>query len=221
MPNPGQELASIDFAAMIGGPLIAVVRAQAQAANTTVDFIKSVGFKKPDEEADPLEDTETKEPIYVKFKFWKETQPFQPATPGDPSATPPVLPTPEIPAKFELQYLEVPVITLFPIPHLRVEETTIEFNAKINSITFEKTDTNVKVTTDFEAKAGWFFGSAKLNVSASYQKETKAGFEYKQAYSLKVHVHAVQEEMPAGMEKVLGLLETSIAAPPVRPPVTR
>ena len=106
MPNPGQELASIDFGAMIGGPLIAVVRAQAQAANTTVDFIKSVGFKKPDEEADPLEDTETKEPIYVKFKFWKETQPFQPATPGDPSATPPVPPTPEIPAKFEPQYLE-------------------------------------------------------------------------------------------------------------------
>ena len=220
MPNPGQELASIDFAAMIGGPLIAVVRAQAQAANTTVDFIKSVGFKTPPEE-DALEDTETKEPIYVKFKYWKETQPFQPATPGDPTAVPPIPATPEVPAKYELQFLEIPIITLFPIPHLRVEETTIDFNAKINSIQYQKTDTNLKIDSSIEAKAGWFFGSAKLNVSTSYQRNTREGNEYKQTYSLKVHVRAVQEEMPAGMERVLGLLEGSIASAPVRPAVTR
>lgn len=32
MPTPGQELASIDFASMLGGPLVAAVNAQAQAA---------------------------------------------------------------------------------------------------------------------------------------------------------------------------------------------
>ena len=46
MPNPGQELSSIDFASMLGGPLVAVIDAQAQAAMSTVNFIKEVGFKK-------------------------------------------------------------------------------------------------------------------------------------------------------------------------------
>ena len=44
MANLGRELSSINFEAMLGGPLIAVVNAQAQAAMTTVDFIKQVGF---------------------------------------------------------------------------------------------------------------------------------------------------------------------------------
>jgi hypothetical protein len=40
----GDELSSIDFQSMIGGPLDAVVRAQAQSAQTSVDFIKAVVF---------------------------------------------------------------------------------------------------------------------------------------------------------------------------------
>lgn len=216
MPNPGQELASIDFEAMIGGPLMAVVRAQAQAAITTVNFIKEVGFKK-EEEQDPMEDTETKEPIYVKFKYWKETQAFQPANPGDPAAVPPIPATPAVPAKYELQYLEVPALTLFPIPYLRVEETTIDFNAKINSVEYQKTDSTFKISAELEAKAGWLFGSAKLKVSSSYQKNTQEGLEVKKTFSLKVHVKAIQEDMPGGMEKVLSLLEDSIASAPVLP----
>ena len=42
----GDELSSIDFQSMIGGPLDAVVRAQAQSAQTSVDFIKAVGLTK-------------------------------------------------------------------------------------------------------------------------------------------------------------------------------
>jgi hypothetical protein len=45
MPVSGQELASLDFSNLIGGPLNAVVQAQAKSAITTADFIKSVGFK--------------------------------------------------------------------------------------------------------------------------------------------------------------------------------
>lgn len=44
--NPGRELATLDFANLIGGPLNAVVDAQAKSALTTVDFIRQVGFDK-------------------------------------------------------------------------------------------------------------------------------------------------------------------------------
>jgi len=44
MPVNGQELATLDFGNLIGGPLSAVVEAQAKSALRTTDFIKQVAF---------------------------------------------------------------------------------------------------------------------------------------------------------------------------------
>ena len=44
MPVSGREIASLDFANLIGGPLDAIVRAQAKSAISTANFIKEVGF---------------------------------------------------------------------------------------------------------------------------------------------------------------------------------
>ncbi|MCK9441457.1 MAG: DUF2589 domain-containing protein [Methanothrix sp.] len=46
MPVSGREIATLDFANLIGGPLNAVVEAQAKSAITTANFIKEVGFTK-------------------------------------------------------------------------------------------------------------------------------------------------------------------------------
>lgn len=218
MPNPGQELATIDFESMLGGPLIAVVKAQAQAAMATVNFIKEVGFKKPNQEiTNPSGGAETMDPIYVKFKYWKETAPFQPAVPA--SGTTAAVPA--VPAQYEQQYLEVPILTMLPIPYLRMEETTIDFNVKINSIEYQKTDTQYNISGALQAKAGWLWGSAKLRVSTAYQRKTSQGLDVSRTYSMAVRIKAVQDEMPAGMERVLGILEDSIAGAQVIPAVVR
>lgn len=81
MPTPGQELASIDFASMLGGPLVAAVNAQAQAAATTVSFIKNVGFEQIANEQDPAH-PRTGKPVYVTFQYPKEIAPYQPAIPA-------------------------------------------------------------------------------------------------------------------------------------------
>lgn len=212
MVNPGQELSSIDFESMIGGPLIAVVNAQAQAALSTVNFIKSVGFKAG--ESDDPEASDTGDPIYVTFKYPKEISPYQPAVPasGDTPATP------AVPAQIQEMKLEVPILTMLPIPFIRIEETTIDFNAKITSMEYRKVDTNLKVDASLEAKAGWFFGSAKLKVSTSYQRSTTEGSSVNRTYSLAIHVKAVQDEMPGGMEKILSILEESMRGQPVSAP---
>ena len=44
MPVAGSEIASLDFANLIGGPLDAIIRAQAKSAISTANFIKEVGF---------------------------------------------------------------------------------------------------------------------------------------------------------------------------------
>ncbi len=214
MPTPGQELASIDFESMIGGPLIAVIHAQAQAAMSTVNFIKEVGFKAPTTEQVAGGDTETKDPIYVTFTYDKEVSPFVPAVEPDATATPPIVAAAAIPAVTQPQNLKVPILTMLPIPFIRIDETTVDFNAKINSVEYRKTVSNLKIDASTEAKAGWFFGSAKLKVSTSYQRTSTQGNSVNRTYSLAVHVKAVQDEMPAGMERILGILEDSITSIP-------
>ena len=214
MPSPGQELSSIDFESMIGGPLVAVINAQAQAAMTSVNFIKEVGFKKPSAEQDAGGDTSTEEPIYVSFKYPKELSPYVPAVPADPAATPPVPASPAVPAVYETQELKVPILTILPIPFIRIDLATVDFNAKINSVEYRKTNTDLKVAASLEAKAGWLWGSAKLKVSTSFQRTTQQGNSVNRTYSMAVHVKAVQDEMPAGMEKMLGILEGVITSTP-------
>jgi len=223
MPSPGQELSSIDFESMLGGPLVAVVNAQAQAAMSTVNFIKEVGFKKSSALQDAGDDTTTEDPIYVTFKYPKELSPYQPAVPadpGDPGATPPVPATPAqpaVPAVYETQQLQVPILTMLPIPFIRMDLTTVDFNAKINSVEYRKTNTDLKISSSLEARAGWLFGSAKLKVSTSYQRTTQQGSSVNRTYSMAVHIKAVQDEMPSGMERVLGILEGAITSTPVGP----
>lgn len=228
MPTPGQELGSIPFESMLGGPLIACVNAQAQAAMSAVNFIKEVGFKKLPDEQDP-EASETADPIYVTFKYFKETSPFQPAV-GDPNnptalppydAGPPIVGDPAYPqgrpayaqaqaAVYQAMQLEVPILTMLPIPYLRIEDVTIDFNAKIDSIEYQKIDTSLEVKAALEVKQRWTGGSAKLNVSVAYKRNTQQGESVQRTYSMAVHIKAVQDEMPAGMQKVLDILESNM-----------
>lgn len=74
MAEEGQELASLDFANLIGGPLSAIIEAQAKSAITTANFIKDVGFDKNDDV------------VNVKFRYEKtneqgQTQDFELAVP--------------------------------------------------------------------------------------------------------------------------------------------
>jgi len=213
MPTPGQELSSIDFESMIGGPLVAVINAQAQAAIATTNFIKEVGFKKKEvaagSELTP-ETQETEEPIYVSFKYPKEIVPYTPAVLDDQG----VVTTPAIEAKYEKQVLEVPILTMLPIPFIRIDEVTIDFNAKINSTTYWQTDTSLKIDTKKQRRAGCFWASARLKVTTSYQRTTTQGKTVNRDYSLQIHVRAVQDEIPPGMDRLLSILENVIISKP-------
>jgi len=114
--------------------------------------------------------------------------------------------------------LEVPILTMLPIPFIRIDETTIDFHAKITSMEYQKIDTNLKFDAALEVKQRWPGGSAKLNVSASYQRTTTQGSSVDRTFSLDIHIKAVQDEMPAGMEKILGILEDAMRAQPVSAP---
>ena len=189
----GDELSSINFESMIGGPLSAVVKAQAQSAVTSVDFIKAVGFE-------TNEQGEVTAPIMVTFSYDK------PVESTDENG---VVTTSK--EKFDLT---VPFLTMLPVPFIRVEETTIDFNAKITSMQESSATSQFGISAELKAKAGWGWGSASLKVNTSYKRSTSSSQKVERTYSLAVHVRAVQDEQPAGTERLLGILENVIEETP-------
>lgn len=191
MVDHGKELSSIDFENLIGGPLVAVVNAQAQSAMATVNFIQSVGFYTD-------EDGKT-QVMNVDFGYSKKVV-------GESG-------TEEI-KNFELH---VPLLSIVPIPYLRVEETNIDFLAKITSVQEREVLEETKTSANLKAKANWGWGSARLVVNYSNQRNTRTGEKVQREYSMGVKVRAVQEEMPAGMEKLLAMMESLIEETPESP----
>lgn len=221
MANPGTELASLDFGNLIGGPLTAVITAQSMAAQSTAEFIKSVGFYQEGQtDADGNDIGNT--PIYVDFKYPKEITPYQPAieavsavpATATNSAVPAVAAVAAVPAIYQVMQFSVPILTMLPIPFIKVDIITIDFNAKITSMETQTQSSDLSVGVQLEVKQRWPGGSAKLNVSVAYKKSTSSGSSVERTYSMAIHVQASQDEMPAGMEKLLGILEGAMISKP-------
>ncbi|MGK7897598.1 MAG: DUF2589 domain-containing protein, partial [Xenococcus sp. (in: cyanobacteria)] len=174
-------LQGIPFSALIGGPLGAAVDAQAQSAKTTIDFIQNVGMTGP---------ADNRKAIQVEFVYYADGREAK---------------------------LIVPLLTILPIPYLSVDSVDIEFKASINasSSTYQEdsTEEESKAAGSAEVKFGWGPVSAKANFEASYssKKDSKATKEskYSVEYTMDVKVHAGQEDMPAGLAKVLNILGDS------------
>jgi hypothetical protein len=205
MPDPGQELSSINFESLIGGPLCAVIHAQAQAALSTINFVKEVGFKPLPSGGGEYDKQGVGDPIYITFKYKRLVSPYVPAEEGKEAED----------AKYEDVELSVPILTLAPIPYIRVADTKIAFKAKIDAVEKVAVDTTLKVDAKLDASANWFFGSARLQVSTAFQRDTKEETQTTRSYSMEIDVHAVQDEMPGGLEKILSILESTINAKPL------
>lgn len=180
------ELGSIDFATIIGGPLDACVKAQANASISTVSFINEVGFEV---------DGNVKKLRMAEFKY-KKNGPNPDFKSDEPEST--------SNPKTTVQDVEllVPFIALLNVPSFRIESCEIDFNVKLNS-TFTK-DTSSEFGLNAGVSGG--FGPVKFKVDVSYKRTSSTGLKIEKEYSLGVKVRATNDEMPAGLEKVLGLL---------------
>ena len=185
------ELNNIDFAKLIGGPLQAAVKAQADASMTTVNFIKEVGFAKPASE----DDSSPRELMYVNF-FYNKKVPKKDAE-GKPLMENGVQAYDDSPTE-----VKVPLLAMLNIPSLRIEEVNIDFNVKLNSLQTANTSTDSKLNLEVGAN----FSKINFKVTASTQRASSSGMEVKKEYTMGVKVRATQDEIPAGLEKILNLL---------------
>lgn len=203
MPNLVQELNSLDFSVYIGGPMQAAVQAQHAASMSQVSFIKEVGFEK--DSNGNITDLR-----YVDFKYSKSVpnphfgktaqQLTDEGLPASTDTTSAFLPS-------EVNIM-VPFLTMLTIPALRIETLTIDFNAKLTS-----TETS-NVSSEFAASAelGINYKIVNFKASASYKRTASSGTSVEKTYNLGVRVHAVNDEIPAGLDRILTMLEDSIVS---------
>ncbi len=118
------------------------------------------------------------------------------------------------PGDGEVQELEVPLLTIVPIPFLRIDNMDIHFKANISQSTetSDATSSTLEKGASVEAGASYWFVKAKMNASVSSKKDTSSTRDSRYAveYTMDIHVHAVQDDIPGGMAKVLNLLTESI-----------
>lgn len=188
-----EELNSLDFGVYISGPLQAAVQAQQASSMAAVDFLQEVGFEDNGSGGQQIR--------YVDFDYEK-TVPnpdFDPAQPAGPSN--------EQYIKSDVS-IKVPFVTMLQVPSLRIDTLDINFNARLTS-----TQTS-SLNTKFSASAslGINYKIVNFKASASYQRSSSRGEKVEKSYSLNVKVHAVQDEMPAGLDRILTLLEDSIVS---------
>lgn len=114
--------------------------------------------------------------------------------------------------------LNVPLLTIVPIPYIAIQNIDINFKANISASSSSVTETSssqsVDAGADVSAKLGWGPFSLQANMKANYssKKDSKAmqNSQYSVEYTMDVAVKAGQESMPAGLAKVLELLGSSL-----------
>ena len=189
------DLNSLDFSIYIGGPMQAAVSAQNAAAMAVVNFIKQVGFETSTSNDGDDEDeggggestttvTTSEKVRYVTFFYEKNLEDGTTAT----------------------YKLSVPLLTIVPIPSLRIEEMTIDFNAKLNSVETE----DVSSSLGASASLGIGFKKVGFKASASYRRTSFSGSKIERSYEMNVHVKVVNDEIPAGLDRILRILESEI-----------
>lgn len=112
------------------------------------------------------------------------------------------------------QTLQVPLLTILPIPFIRIDDMTIQFKASMSQSTEAGSSdtTSTSKQAKIEGSASYWFVKAKMSASISSKKDSTStrNSKYAVEYTIDVNVHAVQDDMPAGMAKVLNLLTESI-----------
>ena len=185
MPDFGQELSDLDFDNIIGGPLSAVIQAQATSAMTTMQFIQEIGLEV---------DQGQIRPVMARFEYFKQGQ-------NDDGALEEMRHT-----------LNVPVLSIVPIPYISFDDLFIDFNAKLNSVERRTFDA---VNRTLVKSKGKLFGM-KFKGRFARKRHSKGVGTVEKTYNMNVKVHAVRDEMPEGMERVMNILEqmsTSVVRP--------
>ena len=189
MSYANRILGSIPYGTLIGAPMPAAVEAQALSAQTSLDFIRSIGFESTED------GTDFGAVRQVTFSYSRRD-----TTTGEETDV----------------SLKVPLLTIVPIPYLRIDDMTIDFTSKITEemLRSTKRDSSTEAEAELSINYSHFLSPVKVgfkaSISTKHSSSTATSNRYKTEHTININVRATQDDLPAGMTRVLDILESSI-----------
>jgi hypothetical protein len=184
--SPAQSAQSllngIDYAALIGGPLQAAIKAQAMAANSTWEFIQQVGLN--------TDKDGNRSAINVTFMYQRDGEMV----------------------KLIVPLLTIVPVPLIVIDEVSIDFTAnINASASSTTEDTKSEDIGGELEAEGKIGWGPFSLSARMKASYSSKQSSKATQDsrYSVEYTQVVKVHATQADMPAGLSTVLNILSSA------------
>jgi len=201
------ELRNLPLEQLISAPLNAVIKAQAQAAMTTAQFIEEIGFKRKDEDSLSFFDT--------------------PDNTGGENDYDVRVAKVQIDANGLVTKVDIPFITLVNVPSFEITNFDWSFNVKLKSMqsfsakfgTTNTTSTTVNASSELN-----IFSLIKIGGSMKVESTTKTDFESRfksgreQEYNLNINIKGNSAPLPKGIETLLSIAENAAKSVPVPPP---
>src|ERR1019366_1018006 len=181
---PAAEFQSLPLEYMIAAPLKGAIEAQTIAATATRAFIQSMLISNPDG---------TQTPVTVDFKMSKNTSGITGASSTD-------------------MVIKAPLLSMVPIPHLRIDAITSNFKYEINEI--HKSEKSVDLGASLGASTvGALSKFVNISLSGTVGSKSKEESSMNRSGSIEITVHASEAPMPEGLVRILNLLSRSIPEP--------
>ncbi len=178
---PAAEFQSLPLEYIIAAPLKGAIEAQTIAASATRAFIQSMLTTNADG---------TQTPMTVDFKLAKNTSGIT----GNASTE---------------MVIKAPLLSMIPVPHLRIDSITTNFKYEINEIhTSEKT---VDLGANLNAgTVGALSKFVNISLSGTVGSKTREESSMNRSGSIEITVHASEAPIPEGLARILNLLSRAI-----------
>ena len=171
--SPSQKNSALSLSQLIGAPIQALIEAEAQAAIATAQFIRNVGFT-PDPDR-PL--NELGELQMARFSRTRRNAQ----------------------GEEEIYQVEIPLITMLPIPALQIRDAELEYTVKV-------LDTEVTSRDSRDAVQSNTLGlkDPPATLRATLARDGRSNRRSLDML-LKMKVNIEQSDMPTGLAKLLNL----------------
>ena len=210
-PSAGENFAHPLYQ-LIGAPLLALVQAESQAAQATAEFIQQIGFTTaPDTSASQdTTDTQNRPTEFDSLgtlrmaKFSNEMQGAD--------------------GKLRKVNVQVPLLSLVPIPALQIKDAELEFYVRI--VDFSKGTAGIKLgsQTDSGANADTlangtmsteerdFLSRSRMQFRAAMGRDpTAAQHPSAMDAQIKIKITMAQSDIPVGLAKLFNIMDQSVA----------
>ncbi|MCM1325971.1 MAG: DUF2589 domain-containing protein [Bacteroidales bacterium] len=173
----GQEFSGLNMEQLIGGPLSAAANANTLMAGTTANFIDRVGF------------TNDGKLRTAAFGYQKRSQ-------NDDGTT-----------NLEDMRVEVPLLSIVPIPNLQVDEVNITFDMEVKQS--QKSESSADESATVTASTRFFCTKVDISGSVSAHQSNTRSTDNSAKYH--VDVRATNHGTPEGLARVLDMMAANVA----------